>query len=160
MLFRSEKPEKDMPSGGLLDSGESEDYKEGDACPPATQDVAINLKNRQKAIRVANYGPLDPNAPNSDFWREKANIWRIAPQQAKRSRCGNCSAFIQTSEMLDCIEQGLGNEEDDWDVIEAGDLGFCEMFDFKCASKRTCDAWIVGGPITDESEKNDQESED
>jgi hypothetical protein len=36
-----------------------------------------------------------------------------------------------------------------WDVTEAGELGYCEAFDFKCASARTCRAWIVGGPVTD-----------
>ena len=30
-------------------------------CPKATQDVETNLKNRQKAIVVAKYGPLNPN---------------------------------------------------------------------------------------------------
>ena len=53
--------------------------------------------------------------------------------------------------MLDCIEQGLG-EPDAWEVIDAGDLGYCEVFDFKCASKRTCAAWIVGGPVTEEKD--------
>ena len=33
------------------------------------------------------------------------------------------------------------------ETIKAGDLGYCEAFDFKCASKRTCDAWIAGGPV-------------
>lgn len=142
-----EKPEEDR-KGLLDDKGENE--SEGDSCPMATQDVAINLKNRQKAIKVANYGPLDPNAPNRDFWMQKANIWKIRPAEAQKSRCGNCAAFIQTPEMLDCIEQGLGGEEDDWDTVEAGDLGFCEVFDFKCAAARTCDAWITGGPVTEE----------
>jgi len=41
---------------------------------------------------------------------------------------------------------------DAWEVIDAGDLGYCEVFDFKCASKRTCEAWISGGPITEDSE--------
>jgi hypothetical protein len=41
------------------------------------------------------------------------------------------------------------------EVIEAGELGFCEIFDFKCAAKRTCAAWIVGGPITDEGDEDD-----
>lgn len=145
-----EKPKK-KDQNGLLDS-EMEDESEGESCPAATQDVALNLKNRQKAIKVANYGPLDPNAHNRDFWMQKANIWKIRPAEAQKSRCGNCAAFIQTSKMLDCIEQGLGDQPDDWDTIEAGDLGFCEVFDFKCAAARTCDAWITGGPVTDESE--------
>jgi hypothetical protein len=37
----------------------------------------------------------------------------------------------------------------EWDTISAGDLGYCEAFDFKCAANRTCDAWVVGGPIID-----------
>lgn len=149
-LLGPEPEEKEQQ--GLLD-GESK----GDSCPMATQDVALNLKNRQKAIKVANYGPMDPSAPNRDFWMQKANIWKIRPAEAQKSRCGNCAAFIQTTEMLDCIEKGLGGEEDDWDTIEAGDLGFCEVFDFKCAAARTCDAWITGGPVTDESEKETEE---
>jgi hypothetical protein len=34
------------------------------------------------------------------------------------------------------------------DVIAAANLGYCELFHFKCAGDRTCDAWLVGGPIT------------
>lgn len=134
--------------------------EEGNSCPLATQDIEENLKNRQKAIDKANYGPMNPNEPNSDYWRKLANGWRLSPDQAKRSRCGNCSAFIQTPSMLDCIEKGVeGN--DAWEVIDAGELGYCELFDFKCASKRTCAAWIVGGPITEEKdmENGNNESE-
>jgi hypothetical protein len=64
-------------------------------------------------------------------------------------RCGNCAAFNQTSKLLGCIKKGIG--EDANEVAIGGDLGYCEIFDFKCASKRTCDAWIVGGPLTDKS---------
>jgi len=95
-----------------------------------------------------------------DYWRDISKAWRISPAQAKKSRCGNCSAFIQTPKMLACIESGLemgGSEMDAWEVIDAGDLGYCEVFDFKCASKRTCEAWISGGPITeDEYDGNDK----
>ena len=138
--------------------------KNGDACPVATGDVAVNLENRQKAIDKANYGPMNPNEANMDYWREISKTWRNSPEQAKKSRCGNCSAFIQTQKMLDCIETGLeagDTEMDAWDVIESGDLGYCELFDFKCASKRTCEAWIAGGPVTDDSEmsKEDDMSE-
>jgi len=133
--------------------------KNGDACPVATGDVAVNLENREKAIEKANYGPMNPNEANMDYWREISRAWRIAPAQAKKSRCGNCAAFIQTPKMLACIESGLeanGEEMDAWEVIDAGDLGYCEMFDFKCASKRTCEAWITGGPITEEKHGNDK----
>jgi hypothetical protein len=134
--------------------------KNGEACPVATGDVSVNLENRQKAIDKANYGPMNPNEANMDYWREISKMWRNSPDQAKKSRCGNCAAFIQTPKMLSCIETGLemgDSEMDAWEVIDAGDLGYCEVWDFKCASKRTCEAWISGGPITeDEYDGNDK----
>lgn len=120
-------------------------------CPTATKNVATNLKNREKAIKDAAYGPLNPAEPNSDFWDEKAKRWEVTVAEAKKSKCGNCAAFIQTPEMLNCIKDGLAagdsSKENSWDVISAGNLGYCEAFDFKCASSRTCDAWIAGGPV-------------
>ena len=35
------------------------------------------------------------------------------------------------------------------EIVEEANLGYCELFDFKCAGDRTCDAWITGGPLTD-----------
>ena len=130
---------------------------EGDACPPATQDIQLNLKNRQNAIDNIGYGPLNPQEPNDEFWQEKATRWNVSSEDAKTSRCGNCAAFIVTSKMKDCIAQGLqqgdGNVEDSYDVVVQGELGYCEALDFKCAASRTCDAWIAGGPVTDETGK-------
>ena len=118
-------------------------------CPPATLDIPLNIENRQKCIDQANYGPLDPNLPNEDYWKKKANQFNTTPDEAKKALCGNCSFFIQTKEILDCIAQGLGDVGNDpYDSIQAGDLGYCEAYDFKCAASRTCDAWVVGGPIT------------
>ena len=93
--------------------------KKGEACPVATGDVEVNLECRQKAIDKANYGPMNPNEPNADYWREVSKVWRNSPEQAKKSRCGNCAAFVQTTKILDCIESGLG-DTDAWEVIEAG----------------------------------------
>ena len=117
-------------------------------CPPATQDVKINLENRQECIDVANYGPLNPNEPNEDYWKKKSDMFKGDVETAKKALCGNCAFFVQTKAMLDCIAGGI-NDTNEWDTIEAGDLGYCEAFDFKCAANRTCDAWVVGGPITD-----------
>lgn len=117
-------------------------------CPEATQNIEVNLKNRQNAIDTAHYGPLNPNEPNEDYWIAKANMFEGDVEAAKKAVCGNCSFFDQTKKVLDCIAKGIGGE-DAWDTIEAGDLGYCEAFDFKCAAKRTCDAWVTGGPITD-----------
>jgi len=130
---------------------------QGDECPPATQDIQLNLKNRQNAIDNVGYGPLNPQEPNDEFWQAKATRWSVSIEDAKKSRCGNCAAFIVTSKMKDCIAQGLAqgdpNTEDSYDVVVQGELGYCEALDFKCAASRTCDAWIVGGPVTDETGK-------
>lgn len=124
------------------------------ACPIATQDVAVNLKNRQTAIDVADYGPLNPAEPNEEYWAHLATYFDTTPDEARSSICGNCAAFDQTSHIEECIAAGIegsGDTEDPYDVIDAGDLGYCRVFKFKCAAARTCSAWIAGGPITDES---------
>ena len=136
----------------------------GDKCPTATQDITVNLKNRGKAINSAEYGPENPALPNTGFWKEKADEWEVSIKDAKTSRCGNCSAFNQEKSMLDCIAKGIGDEGDPWAMIEAGDLGYCEIFDFKCAASRTCDAWVAGsdqadGEGEDMSEEGDGEDE-
>lgn len=156
-----------MPEGiGLLSSRMQEMMGEGEmdrSCPVATRDITMNLKNRGKAIKVAMYGPMNPDENNADYWRKMAMKWDVPAEEAETMRCGNCAAFIQTAKMLKCIEDGLAdgdNEADAMDTIKAGDLGFCEVFDFKCAAKRTCSAWIVGGPVTDEGDNEDDYEED
>ena len=118
-------------------------------CPVETQDIKANLANRQEAIDIAHYGPANPKEPNEDYWKAKAKIFNGSVEEAKTMRCGNCAGFNQTKKLIDCITKGIGMDAKE--VEQAGDLGFCEIFDFKCASLRTCDAWIVGGPITDKA---------
>jgi hypothetical protein len=128
----------------------------GGSCPPATQDIALNLKNRKNAIDTAMYGPLNPDEPNDEYWQALASEWSVDVKTARQQRCGNCAVFVVTSSMKDCISQGLTgeNQSDEFDAIdEAGELGYCEAFDFKCASARTCRAWVSGGPIDDEKAK-------
>jgi hypothetical protein len=122
-----------------------------DSCPVATQDIKTNLKNRKHAVDDASYGPANPKEPNEEFWKSMAKNFNTDVEEAKTMRCGNCAAFNKTSRMLACIKKGIGEDADE--VAKAGDLGFCEFFDFKCASLRTCSAWVVGGPITDKDEK-------
>jgi len=121
-----------------------------EGCPPATQDVELNLKNRQNAIDTAMYGPLDIKNPG-DYWKNIAEKWGVDEETARGETCGNCAAFNITKKMLECIAQGIGTEpsSDPWDVIEAGDLGYCEIFKFKCNGNRSCSAHIDGGPIKD-----------
>ena len=136
---------------GQMEARDKKELAEPSACPIATQDIKTNLANRQTAVDDANYGPANPNEPNEDYWKAKADEFQGDVVTAKKMLCGNCAAFDQRSKVLGCIKKGIG--EDANEVAIGGDLGYCEIFDFKCAAKRTCDAWIVGGPITDKKEE-------
>lgn len=119
-------------------------------CPPATQDPKLNLKNRQHAIEEYGYGPPNPSEPSEEFWAKKADMWNVSADEVKNMRCGNCAAFNQKSQMLSCIEKGLGQQStaDDYEsTINKAELGYCQMYKFKCAASRTCDSWLTGGPI-------------
>ncbi len=125
---------------------------EKQTCPTATGDVAVNLANRQTAIDVADYGPMNPALPNDEYWSHLATYFDVEPDEARSSVCGNCAAFDITTHMKECIASGIAGdgEPDPFDVVDAGELGYCRVFKFKCASARTCSAWISGGPITDD----------
>ena len=123
-------------------------------CPPATQDISLNLANRKICVDKANYGPANPAVDNSEFWIAKADLFKTTVDEAKTMRCKNCAAFVIKEKMRQCIEKGIAStsiNEDDIakEIVDEADLGYCELFDFKCAGDRTCDAWITGGPLTD-----------
>jgi hypothetical protein len=120
-----------------------------EGCPESTYDIKLNIANRQKAIDEAHYGPLNPNEPNEEYWKAKADQFGASVEEAKKALCGNCSFFYRTPEILKCIAEGLGEEVDPYEAIDAGEIGYCEAYDFKCAASRTCDAWVVGGAITE-----------
>lgn len=128
--------------------------EEGNTCPPATQDIDLNLENRKKAIDEYDYGPLNPelddSGQNDEFWSKIAGEFNTDIASALESRCGNCSAFNVTEQIKACIAKGIGDDgSDPYDSIEAGDIGYCQFLKFKCASQRVCNAWVSGGPITD-----------
>ena len=149
----------------VMDKEEGEDMSAGENCPLPTQDITLNLKNRAKAITSAGYGPENPALPNNAFWSKKADQWDVSTDDAKQSLCGNCAAFNVSDKIKNCIADGIGREADPWGTIKLADLGYCEIFDFKCAASRTCDAWVVGGPNegdgeSDGKDNNDMEGED
>lgn len=133
------------------------DAEYGDECPPATQDIQLNLKNRQNAIDNVGYGPLNPKEPSTEFWQDKADKWKVTIDDAKKSVCGNCVFFDRRPKTLDCIETGLSEggsgDQSAWDAIDQAELGYCTALDFKCAASRTCNAWAVGGPITEDAKE-------
>ena len=127
----------------------------GGKCPPATQDIVLNLENRQNAIDKVGYGPLNPDEANTEFWQDKADRWNITPVEASKSICGNCVFFDRRPKTLDCIETGIAEggsgEQSAWDAIDQAELGYCTALDFKCAASRTCNAWAAGGPVTEDT---------
>ena len=110
-------------------------------CPPATQDVKLNTKNRDATTKQFAYGPLNVDEPG-DYWEKIAKKWDTSVEAAKKSVCANCVAFDISARMKDCMP---GETSDD-----DGELGYCWMHHFKCHSARTCTTWAKGGPITDD----------
>jgi hypothetical protein len=95
-------------------------------CPEPTQDIKLNLKNRQKAINEYGYGPADPSQSNEKFWLKKMKMWKVDElSEVKNMLCGNCAAFDITTKTLSCIEKGIGEEATE--TINAGKLGYCKF---------------------------------
>lgn len=115
-----------------------------EAVPPAVKDIHLNLKNRQHAIEEYMYGPANPQEPG-DYWIKIGKIWGITAEQASTMRCDNCAAFNETSFMRKAIANNISDNGEA--VVEAADLGYCELFHFKCAGDRSCSAWLTGGPL-------------
>ena len=63
-------------------------------CPAATQDLKLNTKNRDASIKAEHiqYGPLNVDEPG-DYWKDIAEYWNTTEEAAKKSNCGNCTAF-------------------------------------------------------------------
>lgn len=112
-------------------------------CPAATQDLELNTKNRDAAIKAEHiqYGPLNVDEPG-DYWEKIAEHWDTTEEAAKKSLCGNCVAFDISPRMDECMP---GETSDD-----DGRLGYCWMHHFKCHSARSCRTWAKGGPIEDD----------
>ena len=132
--------------------------KQSGSCPKATQDLELNTKNRNSSIKAEHiqYGPL--NLSDEDYWVRAAKHWNTTPEVAKKSKCGNCTAFDVSPRMLDCLPGPVSEPIED----KEGKLGYCWMHHFKCHSARTCYTWAAGGPISKDDvsyewqEKNEQ----
>ena len=131
------------------------------ACPKATKDIFENTKNRDWTIKKFGYGPINPDTPDEKFWGEKADLWDTDIETAKTARCSNCAAFDQSGRILLCIQGGINAQgpTDPEKITSAANLGYCQLFHFKCAGARTCDAWVHGGPIVDGQENSEVNNE-
>jgi len=120
-------------------------------CPVATQDIHVNLENRQHAIDEYYYGPANPDKPGT-YWKDAAKRWKIDEATAKTMKCENCAAFDVSDKMWACMEKGIQGKEKNIDAmatIEKADLGYCNFLHFKCAGARSCTAWVTGGALDD-----------
>jgi len=109
------------------------------SCPLATQNLEVNTKNRNRAIKANHikYGPI--NLSDNSYWLDLAKHWKTDVASAKKSKCDNCAAFDVSPSMKRCMPGMVQND---------GYLGYCHMHKFKCHSERTCYTWAKGGPIT------------
>jgi hypothetical protein len=112
-----------LPDLTPIDQYEEDD--DGKSCPLPTKDADLNEANKQQAIEEADYrDPADGGA------------FRLSEV------CGNCKAYDQTDDMLDCIGD------------DSGDLGYCQLYKFVCKATHVCDDWVEGGPITSDSQQS------
>jgi len=116
----------------------------------ALTDLDLNTKNRNETIKEYSYGPANPGDEEGSklFWERKADLWNAPVEQVKSMRCNNCNAFNQTPEVKKKMADALGPKGET--IVKESELGYCEFFEFKCAGARTCDAWVGGGPITEQ----------
>ena len=117
----------------------------------ALTDLDLNTKNRDMTTQNDGYGPLNPGDKkgSKSFWEEKAKMWKTTTEAAMEARCGNCAAFNQAPDVMKKMAEGLGPAGEK--IQDLANLGFCELFEFKCAGDRTCNKWLVNGPITEET---------
>ena len=110
-----------LPDGVPVDS--MEETEDGHSCPLPTQDADVNNENREVAIETANY--RDPETAGG-------NLSEV---------CGNCAAYNQTEDILECIGD------------DSGQVGYCQLLKFCCSVEYTCDKWAEGGPITSDMQE-------
>ena len=112
---------------GLLDTQET---------IPSASEIA---KNTQNAIKNFGLGAVNPDLPNTDFWKTKAQAFGTDIAEAKRRRCSNCEYYNNTPEMMKSMEAIPLNKYDLYDGQPQ--RGYCEKLDFICHTSRLCNAW-------------------
>lgn len=106
-----------LPDGIPVDKMGEDDN--GSSCPIATQDPEVNDVNKMYAEDEANY-----HDATEDGGFKLSEV------------CGNCGAYNQSEDMLECIGD------------ESGSLGYCQIYKFVCEAEYVCNEWVKGGPIT------------
>lgn len=126
-----------------------------DYCPLPLQNNKLNIKNHLKTIKLYGLGPADPRIPNNQFWRDKAERWDVTEGDARGRLCANCEHYLQTTKILDCIENTPAKTFKTSMVdpsivdIESKPVAYCMLYEITCSPTRTCDSQELGGPIDD-----------
>jgi hypothetical protein len=110
-----------------------------------------NKKTRDTLVETQMLGPVKVDAPNSEYWRELANVWRTSPDQAKRRLCANCEYFDDAPETLEAMEVVPQDEFDK----DGGGRGYCNKYTFICHTLRVCRQWEKA-PVMKEAEYEDE----
>lgn len=108
-----------------------------------------NAKTRDTLVETQMLGPVKVDAPNSEFWRGLANVWRISPDQAKRRLCANCEYFDDQPDTLEAMEVVAQDEFD----ADGGGRGYCNKYTFICHTLRVCRQWEKA-PVMSEAEED------
>jgi HK97 family phage prohead protease len=132
-----------------------DDY--GAECPTVTHNDELNLANHLAAIEEAGLGPANPDAPENEFWAEKAAEWNISEAEARNRQCQNCEYYKNTPKMLECLRSSTMKASDlpvepKW--ADVGTVsGYCTEFDITCTATRTCSEWEPQEFVQEEEEK-------
>ena len=85
-----------------------------ETCPPATGNIQLNMENRQKAIKEANYGPanpaLDDTGGNQEFWETYATLFKSQILNKPSKAASLATAMPLTSSAHPCECASLGPE--------------------------------------------------
>ena len=126
-----------------------------DSCPLPLQNNKLNIKNHLKTIKEHGLGPADPRQPNNEFWQDKAKKWGVTEGDARGRLCANCEHYLQTSDILECIDEGQAKDfkasmvDKSFADLESKPTAYCMLYDITCSPVRTCDSQEMGGPIDD-----------
>jgi hypothetical protein len=109
-----------------------------------------NKKTRDTLVETQMLGPVKVDAPNTEYWRSLANVWRTSPDQAKRRLCANCEYFDDQPETIEAMEIVPQDEFDK----DGGGRGYCNKYTFICHNLRVCRQWEKA-PVMKEAEYED-----
>lgn len=110
-----------------------------------------NKKTRDTLVVTQMLGPNKVDAPNSEYWRGLANVWRTSPDQAKRRLCANCEYFDDQPDTLEAMEVVPLDEFDK----DGGGRGYCHKFEFICHNLRVCKSWEKAPVMKEEDDEED-----